>query len=187
MAPAVERFDIDGLLLLRPQKYRDARGYFVETYNALAFAQVGIDCVFVQDNQALSLRTGTIRGLHFQAPPAAQAKLVRVLNGSIFDVAVDLRHGSRTYGRWRGVSLSAADDAQFFIPVGFAHGYCTLEADTQVAYKVDKFYAPASEAGLRWDDPDIGVKWPTSPGEATISGKDANLPLFKSFVSPFAL
>jgi len=173
-------------LLLRPKKFVDARGYFVETYNARGFAEAGVPSVFVQDNEAFSSRAGTIRGLHFQTPPTAQAKLVRVLSGSIFDVAVDLRRSSRTYGRWRGITLSKGDGAQFFIPAGFAHGYCTLEPDTEVAYKVDAFYAPASDAGLRWDDPDIGVEWPTAPAEAIISGKDANLPSFKSFVSPFA-
>jgi dTDP-4-dehydrorhamnose 3,5-epimerase len=109
------------------------------------------------------------------------------LRGSVFDVAVDLRRGSPTYGRWRAVTLSAEDGAQFFIPIGFAHAYCTLEPDTEVAYKVDHFYAPASETGLRWNDPDIGVAWPTTPTDAIISDKDANLPAFKSFVSPFTV
>ena len=186
MALAVERLDIEGLLLLRPQKFADARGYFTETYNARGFRDAGVFSVFVQDNEAFSSRAGTIRGLHFQVPPAPQAKLIRVLSGSIFDVAVDLRRDRPTYGRWRGVTLSKEENAQFFVPRGFAHGYCTLEPNTKVAYKVDEFYAPACDAGLRWDDPDIGVEWPISPAGAIISDKDANLPSFKSFVSPFA-
>ena len=184
---SVERFDIDGLLLMRPRRFADSRGYFVETYNSREYQRAGVGCLFVQDNQSLSSRRGTVRGLHFQVPPAAQSKLVRVLRGSIFDVAVDLRRGSRTYGRWRAVTLSAEDGAQLFVPVGLAHAYCTLEPDTEVAYKVDEFYAPACDVGLRWDDPDIGVDWPVSAAEATVSDKDASLPGFRTFISPFSI
>jgi len=184
---SVERFDIDGLLLMRPRRLGDSRGYFVETYNSREYQKAGVECLFVQDNQSLSSRRGTVRGLHFQVPPAAQSKLVRVVRGSIVDVAVDLRRASQTYGRWRAVNLNAEDGAQFFVPAGFAHGYCTLEPDTEVAYKVDEFYAPACDAGLRWDDPDIGVDWPVSAAEATVSDKDASLPGFKTFISPFSI
>jgi dTDP-4-dehydrorhamnose 3,5-epimerase len=187
MALAVERFDIDGLLLVRPQKFSDSRGHFISTYDLRQYRDAGIDCTFVKDNQSLSRRKGTIRGLHFQVPPAAQVKLVRVSRGSIFDVAVDLRKGSPTYGQWRAITLGAEDGAQFFLPVGFAHGFCTLEPDSEVAYKTDAFYAPECDTGLRWDDPDIGVKWPISAGEAVISNKDASLPAFKTFISPFSM
>jgi dTDP-4-dehydrorhamnose 3,5-epimerase len=187
MALTVEPFDIDGLLLVRPQKFSDSRGHFVETYNYRQFEEAGIGCLFVQDNQSSSSRRGTIRGLHFQIPPAAQSKLVRVVRGSIFDVAVDLRRGSTTYGRWRAVNLNAEEGAQIFVPAGFAHGYCTLEPATEVAYKVDALYAPQCDAGLRWDDPELGVDWPISVGEATVSDKDASLPGFKTFISPFSM
>jgi dTDP-4-dehydrorhamnose 3,5-epimerase len=187
MAVAVERFEIDGLVLARPEKFLDSRGYFVSTYDQRQYRDVGIACNFVKDNQSLSRRRGTIRGLHFQVPPAAQAKLVRVSRGSIFDVAVDLRKGSPTYGRWRAVTLSAEDGAQFFLPAGFAHGFCTLEADTEVAYKTDAFYAPECDKGLRWNDPDIAIAWPAFAVESTLSDKDANLPAFRTFVSPFTM
>jgi dTDP-4-dehydrorhamnose 3,5-epimerase len=182
---AVERLEIQGVFLVQPQRFGDARGYFVETYNARQFAEAGIGCVFLQDNQSLSARPGTIRGLHFQTPPAVQNKLVRVIRGAIFDVAVDLRRGSASYGRWCGATLSDDNGAQLFIPVGFAHGFCTLAPDTVVTYKVDGYYAPACDDGLRWDDPDIGIEWPLAGGQPIISNKDAKLPSFKDFVSPF--
>ena len=182
----VHALDIPTVLLVRPKKFGDERGYFVETYNADTYAAAGIACTFVQDNQSLSASPGTIRGLHFQIPPRPQAKLVRVLRGSIFDVAVDLRRGSPTYGRWCGATLSAADGEQIFVPVGFAHGFCTLEADTEVAYKVDGLYAPACDAGIAWNDPTLGIRWPIEPIAAIVSGKDAKAPSFADFVSPFA-
>jgi len=184
---SVERLSIEAVILVKPKKFGDARGYFLESYNARAFAEAGIDVTFVQDNQSLSVQRGTIRGLHFQTPPEQQAKLVRVLKGSIFDVAVDLRHGSQTYGRWCSATLTGEGAEQVFIPRGFAHGFCTLEPDTEVAYKVDGFYAPACDAGLRWDDPDIGIDWPVGAGDAMLSEKDAKLPLFAGFVSPFTI
>jgi dTDP-4-dehydrorhamnose 3,5-epimerase len=185
VALTLERFDIDGLLLARPEKFADSRGYFVSSYDLRQYRDAGIDCNFVKDNESHSRRRGTIRGLHFQVPPAAQAKLVRVSRGLVFDVAVDLRKGSPTYGRWLGIVLSAEDGAQLFLPAGFAHGFCTLAPDTEVAYKTDAFYAPECDTGLRWDDPDIGVKWPAAADKSTLSDKDANLPPFKTFVSPF--
>jgi dTDP-4-dehydrorhamnose 3,5-epimerase len=187
MTLEVERFDIAGVILVRPKKHSDARGYFVETYNARAYAEVGIGCDFVQDNESLSARRGTIRGAHFQIPPESQNKLVRVLRGSIFDVAIDLRRGSSTYGRWCSAILTREYGEQLFIPSGCAHAFCTLEADTEVAYKVDRFYAPACDSGLRWDDPDLDIAWPIDPSEVMVSDKDAKLPALKAFASPFAM
>jgi dTDP-4-dehydrorhamnose 3,5-epimerase len=140
---------------------------------------------FVQDNQSFSLRKGTIRGLHFQLPPAAQAKLVRVLRGSIFDVAVDLRLESPTYGQWVDEEISAQSGEQLFVPRGFAHGFCTLEPNTEVAYKVDSYYAAASESGIIWDDPSLNIRWPVGPNEAILSKKGRKLGTFRDLVSPF--
>lgn len=180
-----ERLAIDGVLLVKPQRFGDARGYFVETYTKRTFVETGITVDFVQDNQSLSRERGTIRGLHFQLAPEPQTKLVRVLAGSVFDVAVDLRDGSPSYGRWCGATLTAAEGEQLFIPVGFAHAFCTLEPDTMVAYKVDGFYNKAAEGGVRWDDPDIGIAWPVAPGEIKLSDKDAALPLLRDAQTPF--
>ncbi|MCI0599466.1 MAG: dTDP-4-dehydrorhamnose 3,5-epimerase [Beijerinckiaceae bacterium] len=176
---------LDGIKLFQPKKFADSRGFFFESYNARTYAEAGVDSVFVQDNQSFSQAAGTIRGLHFQLPPAAQAKLVRVLRGAIFDVAVDIRRGSPTYGRWCSVKLTADGGEQVFIPAGFAHGFCTLEQDTEVAYKVDRFYSPSCDAGLRWNDPDLAIAWPVPAKDAVVSGKDAILPLFSGFISPF--
>ncbi len=177
---------IPDVILLTPRRYPDDRGWFAETYSTRAFAPVLGPMAFVQDNQAFSAARGTLRGLHFQRPPEPQAKLIRVLRGSIFDVTVDLRAGSPTYGRWAGVTLTAEAGEQLFVPHGFAHGYCTLEADTDVAYKVDGFYAPDCDAGLAWDDPDLAIDWPISRDEAILSDKDRRLPAFADFVSPFS-
>ena len=176
---------IPDVIMLTPRRFGDGRGWFAETYSTRSFAPALGGIVFVQDNQAFSAARGTLRGLHFQRPPQAQAKLVRVLKGSIFDVTVDLRAGSPTYGRWVGVALTAERGEQLFVPHGFAHGYCTLEPDTEVAYKVDGFYAPDSDAGLAWDDPTLAIDWPISPHEAILSDKDRRLPAFKDFASPF--
>ena len=177
---------IPDVILLTPRRFRDERGWFAETYSTRSFAPALGDIVFVQDNQAFSTARGTLRGLHFQRPPHPQAKLIRVLKGSIFDVTVDLRSGSPTYGRWVGVALTADAGEQLFVPHGFAHGYCTLEPHTEVAYKVDGFYAPDCDAGLAWDDPTLAIKWPSPPHEAILSGKDKTLPAFKDFISPFS-
>lgn len=185
MSLEVKALKLDGVALLHPKKFSDERGYFVETFNAQSYAKVGIDAIFIQDNQSLSRKAGTVRGLHFQRPPAAQAKLVRVLHGAIFDVAVDLRPASPSYGQWCSATLTADGGEQLFVPRGFAHGFCTLEPDTQVAYKVDSYYAPSCDAGLRWDDPDLAISWPVEPANVVISKKDADLPFFKAFVSPF--
>lgn len=181
----VAQTGIPDVVLLIPRRFGDARGWFSETYSTRVFAEALGDVTFVQDNQAFSAQKGTLRGLHFQRPPEAQSKLIRVLRGSIFDVAVDLRAGSPTYGRWVGETLTAGGGEQLFVPQGFAHGYCTLEPDTEVAYKVDRFYAPACDAGLAWNDPTLAIAWPISPDEAILSDKDKVLPAFTNFVSPF--
>ena len=181
----VKNLDLPGLILLRSQRFSDARGYFSETYNEKAFQAAGIGTRFVQDNQSFSAARGTIRGLHFQLPPAAQAKLVRVLQGSVYDVAADLRVGSPTYGRWVGETLTAEGGEQLFVPRGFAHAFCTLQPDTVVAYKVDDFYAPASDSGLVWNDPALAIAWPVAPGDVVLSDKDLKLGRFADFVSPF--
>jgi dTDP-4-dehydrorhamnose 3,5-epimerase len=176
---------IPGVLVLKPRYFHDARGYFVETYNARSVRQAGLPTEFVQDNQALSHARGTLRRLHFQLPPKAQAKLVHVLRGSIYDVAVDLRVASPTYGCWTAAILTAQEGQQIFLPRGLAHGYCTLEADTEVVYKVDDFYAPECEHGIAWDDRTLAIGWPINPGEAVLSEKDRKLPRFADFVTPF--
>jgi dTDP-4-dehydrorhamnose 3,5-epimerase len=183
---AFEPLAIPAVMLVRPRKFGDARGFFMETYSTEAFAEAGIAAGFVQDNQSLSAARGVVRGLHFQVPPTPQAKLVRVLKGSIFDVAVDLRAGSPSYGRWCAATLTAEGAEQLFVPRGFAHGFCTLEPGTEVAYKVDGPYAPECEGGLAWDDPDLAIAWPITKAEAQLSGKDAVLPGFAGFTSPFA-
>lgn len=181
----VKTTELPDVLLLKPRFFNDARGYFVETYNARSARNGGLTAEFVQDNEALSLKRGTVRALHFQVPPKVQGKLVRVLCGSIFDVAVDLRAGSPSYGRWMSATLTAKFGEQIFVPRGFAHGYCTLEDDTIVAYKVDDYYAPECEHGLAWDDPTLKVDWPVSPANAVLSDKDRKLPGFADFASPF--
>lgn len=184
-ALSIERFDIEGVLRLRPAVFEDARGAFSETYSARAFAaQVG-DVAFVQDNVSLSLKRGTVRGLHFQAAPQAQAKLVRVLRGAILDVAVDLRRQSPTYGRHVVAELRAGDGSQLFVPRGFAHGFCTLEDDTEIFYKVDAFYAPQHDRSLRWNDPELGIAWPISEAEAVLSEKDARAPRLRDLSPKF--
>jgi len=168
---------IPGLVVVATRWFRDDRGVFSEVYQQERFNQAGITVSFMQDNQAISKKAGTLRGLHFQKPPAAQAKLVRVTRGSVYDVAVDIRPGSPTYGQWAGVVLSAENRLQFFVPAGFAHGYLTLEDDSDVLYKVDAPYAPATEGGLVWNDPAIGIEWPDlGATEPVIAPRDAALP-----------
>jgi dTDP-4-dehydrorhamnose 3,5-epimerase len=177
--------EIPAVLLLKPRYFQDPRGYFVETYNQRTAQAAGLAADFVQDNQAYSLKRGTVRALHFQVPPHPQAKLVRVLRGAVYDVAVDLRAGSPTHGRWTAVTLTAQGGEQIFVPGGFAHGYCTLQADTEVAYKVDDYYAPECEQGLIWNDPTLAIDWPVAAADAVLSDKDRKLPRFADFVSPF--
>ena len=181
----VSNLTLPGLLLLKPRRFADSRGYFVETHNERALAGAGISVQFVQDNESYSVRRGTIRGLHFQLPPAAQAKLVRVVRGSVYDVAVDLRVGSPTFGRWEGIELTADGGEQLFVPRGFAHAFCTLEPDTVVAYKVDAFYSPANDSGLIWNDPTLAIDWPLGSDQAVLSDKDLKLGRFADFQSPF--
>jgi len=169
-------FAIPGPVLITPRKFEDARGYFSEVYNQGIFDPLIGSARFVQDNQSLSRPVGTIRGLHFQAPPHAQGKLVRVLRGSVYDVAVDLRRSSPSYGRHVGVVLSAENRAQLWIPTGFAHGFCTLEADTEVFYKVTDVYSPADDRGLAFDDPALGIDWPVAAEAAVLSDKDRTFP-----------
>ncbi|TMJ01495.1 MAG: dTDP-4-dehydrorhamnose 3,5-epimerase [Alphaproteobacteria bacterium] len=181
----IRKLALTGIAVVRPRRFMDARGYFVETYNEKAFREVGITATFVQDNQSYSAKRGTIRGLHFQLPPTSQAKLVRVLQGSVYDVAVDLRAGSPTYGQWIGETLTADGGEQLFVPRGFAHAFCTLAPDTLVAYKVDDFYAPASESGLIWNDPLLAIEWPIAPDDVVLSDRDLKFGGFADFVSPF--
>ncbi len=172
--------------LIGTPRFGDERGWFAETFNARRLAGEGVTVPFVQDNHSYSREAGTVRGLHFQRPPSAQAKLVRVGRGRILDVAVDVRRGSPTYGRWVGAELSAEAENQLFVPEGFAHGFCTLEAHTEVLYKVSAFYDPDADAGLIWNDPDLAIPWPVSAEKAIVSRKDGELPRFESFVSPFS-
>jgi len=182
----VTRLAIPGLLKVSARRATDPRGYFMETYREAEFQRLGIGAAFVQDNEAMSLETGTLRGLHFQAPPRAQAKLVRVLRGAIFDVAVDIRVGSPSFGRWLGMKLEDEGGEQLYIPAGFAHGYCTLEPRTVVAYKCDAYYDAPSEGGLLFSDPAIGIEWPVPKERMTLSDKDRALPPLAELESPFA-
>ncbi|TVQ30824.1 MAG: dTDP-4-dehydrorhamnose 3,5-epimerase [Geminicoccaceae bacterium] len=167
--------DLEGVLLLTPRRFADERGWFQETFNARAFqAATGLVADFVQDNESLSRERHTLRGLHFQSPPFAQGKLVRVVTGAVFDVAVDLRHGSPTFGRWTAATLTARGGEQLWVPEGFAHGFLTLEPDTRVAYKVTAFYARDHDLGLAWDDPELAIAWPQRP--RALSDKDAAQP-----------
>lgn len=174
------------VILATPRRFGDARGYFCETYVKPRYEAGGIRADFVQDNESLSEAPGTIRGLHLQAPPFAQAKLVRVLDGAIFDVAIDVRKGSASYGRWVGARLTAEGGEQLFIPQGFAHGFVTLAPGTRVAYKVDAVYDRDSERGIIWNDPDLAIDWGVAAEAAVLSDKDLVLPRFKDFDSPFA-
>ncbi len=171
------RFSIAGPVLVEPRRFGDNRGYFLESYSTRDFAALGLEDAFVQDNQSLSAKVGTLRGLHFQLQPRAQAKLVRVLAGAILDVAVDLRRGSPSFGQHVAVELSAENCLQFYVPVGFAHGFCTLRPDTVVAYKVTDFYAPECDRGLAWNDPALGISWPVDEAGAELSAKDQKQPL----------
>jgi dTDP-4-dehydrorhamnose 3,5-epimerase len=172
---------LGGVLLLRPRRYADPRGSFTETYNRKVFARLGIVDEFVQDNESWSAHAGTVRGLHLQLDPHAQGKLVRVLRGRIFDVAVDLRDGSDTFHKHVAVELSASQGEQLWIPKGFAHGFCTLEANTEVLYKVTTFYDPAADRSIRWDDPELGIAWPFRAQDVTLSDKDRAAPSLAQF------
>jgi dTDP-4-dehydrorhamnose 3,5-epimerase len=170
--------------LIIPQRFGDQRGFFAETYSRQKYVEMGVDIEFVQDNHSLSRDVGTLRGLHFQAPPHAQGKLVRCGRGAFFDVAVDIRRGSLTYGCWVGYELSTENGHQLYVPMGFAHGFVTLEPDSEIVYKCSDYYTPETEGALRWDDPDIGINWPLK-GNPILSKKDAIAPLLDGFESPF--
>ena len=168
--------------LISPTRLLDHRGYFEETYSRRRYADMGIDAEFVQDNRSLSHSIGTLRGLHFQAPPYAQGKLVRCGQGAIFDVALDIRRGSPTYGHWKGYLLSVENGRQLYVPVGFAHGFVTLEADSEIVYKCTNYYAPDTEGAVRWDS--CGINWPLS-NAPIVSDKDACAVTLDKFESPF--
>ncbi len=171
--------------IITPARHRDERGFFSETFSQRDFAKADICRGFVQDNHTYTARAGTVRGLHFQIPPFAQDKLIRVLRGAIFDVAVDVRRGSPNFGRHATFRLSAAEWNQAFIPAGFAHGFCTLEPDTEVLYKVSSFYSPAHDKGLRWNDPELRIEWPLAAADALLSNKDRSLPTLAELPSYF--
>ena len=170
---------ISAVKIIQPKKFGDDRGVFSETWNQRALEEAGIDLPMVQDNHALSGQIGTVRGLHFQRPPFSQAKLVRVVRGAIFDVAVDLRRSSPTYGQYVSATISADEWNQILVPADFAHGYCTLNADTEVIYKVSNYWSPDHESGIRWNDPDIGIEWPVPEADAVLIDRDRELPLLK--------
>lgn len=177
--------EIPDVKILMPPVFKDHRGFFSETYNKKALTSAGIELDFVQDNHSLSRTRGVLRGLHYQSPPFAQAKLVRVVRGRIFDVAVDIRNGSPTFGKWVSAILSAEEWNQILVPVGFAHGFVTLEPDTEVVYKVTNYYAPQHDHGVLWNDPDIGIAWPIDATDVTLSEKDRNQPRLRDIYSPF--
>jgi dTDP-4-dehydrorhamnose 3,5-epimerase len=173
---------IPDVLLITPKRHGDARGWFSETWSRKALAGTTADTVFVQDNQAFSAAKGTLRGLHFQKAPHAQGKLIRALRGAIFDVVVDIRQGSATYGQWVSAELTAEGGEQLWVPRGFAHAYCTITPDCEIFYKVDNLYAPDAEGGLAWDDPDLAIPWPVV-GEPLLSAKDRTLPRLRDLGS----
>ena len=168
---------LPGVYLIEPQVFGDCRGYFMETYSTRAFHELGIDAVFVQDNQSFTAQKGTLRGIHFQNAPMAQAKLVRVTKGAVLDVAVDLRKGSPTYKQWVSVELSAENRRMFFIPRGFGHGFVTLTEDVEFCYKVDNLYSRECDRGIRFNDPSIGVDWGVS--DPILSQKDTTSPVLE--------
>jgi dTDP-4-dehydrorhamnose 3,5-epimerase len=182
----VVALDIPDVKLVRPSLFRDGRGVFCEIYNRQALSLSGISVDFIQDNCSVSQSAGTIRGLHFQAPPMAQAKLVMVLKGRVRDVVVDCRKGSPTFGRHVAVDLDSENWQQLMVPEGFAHGFCTLTPDTTVLYKVSAPYAPKLDGGILWNDPDLGIDWPVEAGNAVVSDKDKQLPRLRDLASPFS-
>lgn len=182
----ISSFDLAGVKLLVPRHIGDERGYFAETFRADVFARECGDIAFVQDNESLSAKAGTIRGLHFQSEPHAQGKLVRCTAGALFDVAVDIRRGSPTYGQWVGATLTPANGKQLWIPAGFAHGFCSLEPNTVIAYKVTDYYSAECDKGLAWDDPAIGIVWPDAADLETLSAKDRQQPLLASLPAYFS-
>jgi dTDP-4-dehydrorhamnose 3,5-epimerase len=179
----IETTLLPGVVILTPSRHGDHRGFFCESWNKAKMDAVGLHYDFVQDNHSLSAQLGTVRGLHFQSPPHAQAKLVRCGRGRLFDVAVDIRKGSPTFGKWFGVELSFENGRQLLIPTGFLHGFMTLEPDTEIIYKCSDYYAPECDGALRWDS--CGIDWPLSGIAPVLSEKDTNAPLLADFDSPF--
>ena len=180
----IEQTALPGAVILTPRRFGDHRGFFSESYSRKVLAGLGIKLEFVQDNHSMSREVGTVRGLHFQSPPHAQDKLVRCGRGALFDVAVDIRRGSPTYGQWIGVELSFENGKQLLVPAGFLHGFITRAPDTEIIYKCSDYYAPECDGAVRWDDPEIGIDW-GARGEAITSDKDARAPLLKDFDTPF--
>ncbi len=174
--------ELEGVIEVRPRMFGDNRGAFWETYNRQLFTEAGISADFVQDNHSRSLLKGTLRGLHFQEKPAEQAKLVRVVSGAVFDVAIDVRPDSATYKKWVAVTLSAETGNQLFVPRGFAHGFLTLEENTEVVYKVDSHYSPENERSIRYDDAELGIEWPDIGCDFTLSAKDENAPNLREII-----
>jgi dTDP-4-dehydrorhamnose 3,5-epimerase len=172
----IRSLGLDGVLEIVPKRFGDARGFFAETYSEERFSAAGLELRFVQDNHSYSAATGVLRGLHYQLPPRAQDKLLRVVRGRIFDVAVDIRRSSKTFGKWAAVEISAEKGNQILVPKGFAHGFVTLVADTEVLYKVTDSYSPEHDRAIRFDDPAIGIEWPTTAGEFQLSDKDLKAP-----------
>lgn len=181
----IERAAIPDVLIIRPKRHGDHRGFFSETFRSAALEEAGVDLDWVQDNHSYSQARGVVRALHFQRPPMAQAKLLRVVRGAILDVVVDIRKASPTFGRHVAVELSAENWAQIYAPIGFAHGFCTLSEDCEVLYKVSAEYAPAEEGGVLWNDPDLGIDWPITSEEATLSARDRDWPRLRDLASPF--
>ena len=181
----VSQTALSGVFILEPARFGDARGFFAESWNQQRMADAGFDIDWVQDNHSLSTEAGTVRGLHFQAPPHAQAKLVRCGRGRLFDVAVDIRRGSPTYGKWTGVELSADNGLQLLIPTGFLHGFVTREPDTEIIYKCSDYYAPECDGAVRFDCPEIGIDWELDGVKPILSDKDAAAPRLVDFDSPF--
>lgn len=179
MSIIVEALNISDVKIITPKKHGDARGFFSETYNKKSFAEAGINLDFVQDNHSMSPQPGTLRGLHYQGHPFAQDKLVRVVSGRILDVAVDIRRNSPTFGKWVAAELSAEQWNQILVPIGFAHAICTLEPDTQLIYKVTNYYSPKHDFGIRWNDSDLGIRWPFPDDQLVLSEKDKKQPFFK--------
>ena len=183
----IKYFEVAGVKLLIPRHIGDERGYFSETFRSDFFAEHCGSCSFVQDNESLSVRQGTIRGLHFQSDPHAQGKLVRCLAGRLLDVAVDLRADSPTFGRWISVILTPEDCNQLWVPVGFGHAFCTLEPKSVISYRVTNYYSPEHDKGVAWDDPDIAVKWPDIANPETLSAKDRRQPRLAALPACFSM
>lgn len=181
----IDKTNLPGVLILTPRRFGDARGWFSEVWSRRTLAAAGLDIEFVQDNHSRSLDAGTVRGLHFQSPPHAQTKLVRCGRGRVLDVAVDIRRGSPTFGKWAGVELSAENGRQLLIPAGFLHGFVTREPESEVLYKCSDYYAPDCDGAVRFDDPDLGIDWGIDPAMAVLSDKDRAAPLFRNFATPF--